>query len=50
MTRDNADNAIKAGSAGAIERVVATMRAHIGHAGVQECGRVFLDRMGHAMQ
>ena len=34
----NADNKVKAGSAGAIEAVVAAMRAHASNAGVQEQG------------
>ena len=38
MTSCNADNRIKAGSAGAVEAVVAAMCEHAGHAGVQENG------------
>ena len=35
LTANNVDNRVKAGSAGAVECVVTSMRAHVGHTGVQ---------------
>ena len=45
MTFDNVDNRIKAGSAGAVECVVASMRAHAGNADVQGSGCCALGNM-----
>ena len=42
---DNADNQVKAGAAGAVEAVVAAMRAHEDNAEVQEHGQVLLDHL-----
>jgi hypothetical protein len=38
----DADNRVKAGSAGAVEAVVAAMRAHASNAGVQKRGGLVL--------
>ena len=48
MTKGNATNQVKAGSAGAIEAVVAAMREHAINKGVQQCGREFLAKMSKA--
>jgi hypothetical protein len=45
MTACNTDNKIRAGSAGAVECVVAAMRAHAGNAGLQNCGCAALNNM-----